>query len=78
MKEQITDINQLIENILQVRIIKVNEEEKFVLAAGIKRASINTFDTEEEAEEYRKEPHWDTAIAVLEEIIKFNEMKKEK
>lgn len=52
-------------------VIRPTDEEKkeFVITIGNHLATTKRFESEEQAEEYAKEPHWDMMVALVSEMI---------
>ena len=56
-----------------------NEEgNKWFLTVGRHKASEKVFESKEEAISYANEPHWDTLIAVVAEMIEIHDEAKQK
>lgn len=68
---------EIVKNVIAVR--PANEEgKKWFLTVGSHKASEKIFDTKEKAITYANEPHWDTLIAVVAEMLEIYEKAKQK
>lgn len=59
---------ELLEQIFMIRPVK--DEDTYVITIGDQLASLNKFEKREDAEEYLEEPHWDTMLCLLSNIVK--------
>lgn len=69
-------MSKIIENIFGIR--PTNEEQnEFMITVGRHLATEKRFKTEEDAEKYLNEFHWDTHIAVVAEMIEISKEKED-
>lgn len=67
----------IVNEVLVVR--PANEEgNKWFLTVGKHKGSEKIFDSKEDAINYAKDPHWDTLIAVVAEMIEIHDEAKQK
>ena len=69
-------MTKTVNGIFAIRPIS-EEQNEFIITVGRHLATEKKFNTEEDAEQYLNEFHWDTQVAVVAEMIEIAKVEKE-